>query len=164
MPITRASRHNAPITVAFLICTLILFSPLSFVQGSRSSPYDSGYDHGCDDAGISDPSDRYTNQDEKGPSYHTDAFNNGYDAGFEACSGSSDETEYEDESETQQPIQNDRANKISEMCTAIMNGEYKLADAIALYLTGGSLNAAARALCTGWQIGESLESLESQGQ
>ena len=54
---------------------------------ASSNAYDSGYDHGCDDAGISDPSDRYYNQPEKGPSFHTDAFNNGYDKGFDACSG-----------------------------------------------------------------------------
>jgi hypothetical protein len=51
-----------------------------------SSPYDSGYDHGCDDAKISDPSDRYINQPEKGPSFHTDEFMNGYNDGYNACS------------------------------------------------------------------------------
>lgn len=105
---TVASKYKAPITVAFLICTLTLLPPLSSVQGSKASPYDSGYDHGCDDAGISDPSDRYINQDEKGPSYHTSEFMDGYYAGVNACSGSSsDETEYEDETE-QQPESYDR--------------------------------------------------------
>lgn len=52
-----------------------------------SSPYDSGYDHGCDDAGLS-PSDRYINEEGKGPSQHTDQFMNGYHAGFSNCSGS----------------------------------------------------------------------------
>jgi hypothetical protein len=52
---------------------------------SESSPYDSGYEHGCDDAGISDPGDRYINQPEKGPSFHTEEFMNGYDAGFNSC-------------------------------------------------------------------------------
>jgi hypothetical protein len=36
------------------------------------SPYASGYDHGCDDADISDRDNRYINQPEKGPSFHTD--------------------------------------------------------------------------------------------
>ena len=107
MPITRASRHKSPITIAFLICTLILFSPLSFVQGSRSSPYDSGYDHGCDDAGISDPSERYINQDEKGPDYHTGEFMSGYYAGVNACSGSSDKSEQQPESDDSNPTLND---------------------------------------------------------
>lgn len=53
---------------------------------SSKSPYDSGYDHGCDDADISDPDDRYINQPEKGPSFHTNEFMNGYHDGFSACS------------------------------------------------------------------------------
>jgi hypothetical protein len=55
---------------------------------SSGSPYDSGYNHGCDDARISDYSDRYINQDEKGPSFHTPEFMNGYNAGVSACSSS----------------------------------------------------------------------------
>jgi hypothetical protein len=84
---TVASKQKAPITVAFLICTLTVLFPLSS-QVFASSAYDSGYGHGCDDAKISDSSERYTNQPEKGPSYHTDEFNNGYDAGFSNCSSS----------------------------------------------------------------------------
>lgn len=53
----------------------------------RGSRYDSGYDHGCDDAGISDPDDRYINLPEKGPAFHTGEFMQGYDDGFNACSG-----------------------------------------------------------------------------
>jgi hypothetical protein len=54
-----------------------------------SSPYDSGYDHGCDDAKISDPNDRYINQPEKGPSFHTNEFMRGYNDGYDNCSGNS---------------------------------------------------------------------------
>lgn len=50
------------------------------------SPFDVGYDHGCNDASISDFSNRYINQPEKGPSFHTDEFMLGYDAGYNACS------------------------------------------------------------------------------
>ena len=57
--------------------------------GSSTSPYQSGYNHGCSDARISDPSDRYINQPERGPSFHTPAFMNGYYAGYNACSGGS---------------------------------------------------------------------------
>lgn len=42
---------------------------------ASSDAYDSGSDHGCDDAGISDPDDRYINQPEKGPSFHTGFIN-----------------------------------------------------------------------------------------
>jgi len=55
------------------------------VYASNSSPYDSGYDHGCDDAGRSE-SDKYINEPEKGPSFHTNAFMDGYYAGLNACS------------------------------------------------------------------------------
>lgn len=46
----------------------------------------SGYDHGCDDAKISDPSDRYINQPEKGPSYHSAEFMRAYNEGYNKCS------------------------------------------------------------------------------
>ncbi len=78
-------KHKAPITASYLICTITLLSILTSIQVYASSPYDSGYDHGCDDAGISDPSDRYINQDEKGPSYHTSDFMNGYYDGYRDC-------------------------------------------------------------------------------
>lgn len=49
---------------------------------ASSDPYDSGYDHGCDDAKISDSSDGYVNQPEKGPSFHTETFMQGYYNGY----------------------------------------------------------------------------------
>jgi hypothetical protein len=55
-------------------------------QMSSKPPYESGYDHGCDDAKISDPGDRYINQPERGPSFHTDEFMEGYDDGYVECS------------------------------------------------------------------------------
>jgi hypothetical protein len=75
---------------AFLFHALVIITPqLQHVSASNLSPYESGYDHGCDDAGISDPSDRYINQPEKGPSYHTNEFMRGYNDGYDACSDSS---------------------------------------------------------------------------
>ena len=50
------------------------------------SPFESGYGHGCNDAGITDLSDRYINQPGKGPSFHTEEFMRGYDTGYNACS------------------------------------------------------------------------------
>ena len=58
---------------------------IGILQVYASSPYDSGYNHGCNDARISDPSDRYINQPEKGASFHTDMFMQGYYDGFDAC-------------------------------------------------------------------------------
>jgi hypothetical protein len=50
------------------------------------SGHDSGYNHGCDDAKVADPSQRYINQPEKGPNFHSDAFMQGYKSGFNSCS------------------------------------------------------------------------------
>ena len=48
------------------------------LQSTSQVRTESGYDHGCDDARISDPSDQYINQPEKGPAYHTPEFMDGY--------------------------------------------------------------------------------------
>jgi hypothetical protein len=57
---------------------------------SSKSPYESRYDHGCDDADILDLGDRYINQPERGPSFHTDEFMEGYEDGYVQCSDVSD--------------------------------------------------------------------------
>jgi len=72
-------------------------------SGKDSDVYHSGYAHGCSDAGISEESDRYINQPEKGPSNHTDQFMNGYYDGFYSCSKVSD---------NQTPIANAGPDKI----------------------------------------------------
>jgi hypothetical protein len=76
----------------FLACLLLAVVSIPQTQlaiGTSKSPYDSGYDHGCHDAGIPNASNRYINQPEKGPNFHTDQFMRGYYAGFAACSGGS---------------------------------------------------------------------------
>lgn len=75
---------------SLLLCLILVFSAgsLSEVVFAKS-PYDSGYDHGCDDANISNPSNMYINQPEKGPSFHTSEFMQGYDNGFNDCASSS---------------------------------------------------------------------------
>lgn len=79
--------------VRFFFAPVFLFSYLIALSGSTtyasSDPYDSGYDHGCDDARILVPSDRYINQPEKGPSFHTDVFMQGYYDGYDACTNNS---------------------------------------------------------------------------
>ena len=69
-----------------LLLASVLGPQIQFADASSKSPYDSGYDHGCDDAGISDPSDRYINEPGKGPNFHTDEFMQRYNAGYNACS------------------------------------------------------------------------------
>ena len=55
-----------------------------------SDAYDTGYAYGCNDAGISDPDNRYINQPGKGPPFHTISFMNGYNYGFYLCTGNSE--------------------------------------------------------------------------
>lgn len=72
------------IVLIYLVASiLIVFLP--YGDASSKSPYESGYDHGCN-ADISDPNDRYINQPEKGPGFHTDEFMRGYNSGYNACS------------------------------------------------------------------------------
>lgn len=90
--------HNGQlvVTVVFMLAIGIITSQqapsILQVNASNDSPYNSGYDHGCDDAAISNASERYINQPGKGPSFHTGEFMNGYYDGFDACSdGAGDE-------------------------------------------------------------------------
>lgn len=55
-------------------------------QPIYAAAHTSGYNHGCSDAQISDPSERYINQPEKGSSLHSDAFMQAYNEGFNSCS------------------------------------------------------------------------------
>jgi hypothetical protein len=77
-----------PIVYAFLLLNLTVTSIL--MTYASNDPYDSGYDHGCDDAKILDPSDRYLNQPEKGPSFNTDTFMHGYYDGYNSCTGNTE--------------------------------------------------------------------------
>jgi tetratricopeptide (TPR) repeat protein len=47
----------------------------------------SAYNRGCIDAQIPNPSERYINQSKNGPGFHSDAFMQAYNEGFDTCSG-----------------------------------------------------------------------------
>ena len=69
----------------FLVISLAIL--IQFGQCAYAvSGYDSGYNHGCDDAKLTDPSERYINQPERGPNFHSDTFMQGYKSGFNSCS------------------------------------------------------------------------------
>ena len=76
---------------AVIAASAILLISLSvpILRPVYASPYSAGYDHGCDDAKISNADDRYINQPDKGPNEHTSEFMSGYNAGFSACGYSS---------------------------------------------------------------------------
>lgn len=77
--------------LGFLLMVSMLSLQLQHGNATSESPYDSGYDHGCDDADIPSPSGRYINQPEKGPSFHTDEFMDGYEEGFNNCNDEGNE-------------------------------------------------------------------------
>jgi hypothetical protein len=73
------------ISLGILIITLNLLGQSAYAV----SAYNSGYNHGCNDAKISDFSDQYINQPGKGASFHTAEFMRGYNDGRNACSSGS---------------------------------------------------------------------------
>ena len=104
-------------TLCYLILALSSTSMLgSSAYASEESPYDSGYDHGCDDARISDPDDRYINQDGKGADNHTNEFMDGYNDGYDSCGGGSSEgpeSENENPQSQSQSSNNRNENKLN---------------------------------------------------
>ncbi len=62
------------------------FDYCSATANSNNVPYNSSYQHGCNDAKIDDVSKRYINQLGNGPTYHTKEFMRGYADGFDVCS------------------------------------------------------------------------------
>jgi hypothetical protein len=101
--------NNITLLMLVFLLLSVSFSALQLqtVQASSNSPYDSGFDHGCDDADISDPDDRYINQPGKGPSFHTDEFMSGYDDGYDDCSISSSNSNSANEDEGSDESWND---------------------------------------------------------
>ena len=80
----------AVLTVGMLGTVAIL--GLGTSQVDAKGAYDSGFDHGCDDSNKS-YSDRYINEDGKGPSFHTDDFMRGYNAGVNCSSNNDDDND-----------------------------------------------------------------------
>jgi hypothetical protein len=58
LPSDLLTRFMVILMVTAVSSTVVPQLPIFQVYASNSA-YDSGYDHGCDDAGISNPSDRY---------------------------------------------------------------------------------------------------------
>jgi hypothetical protein len=68
----------------FLIASTVAATLVPYADASSKSPYDSGYDHGCEDSEL-DQEDRYINELGKGAAYHTDEFMDGYREGYDKC-------------------------------------------------------------------------------
>ena len=91
--------HKFTFTITFL--TLFVVAALSAspepTSASSKSPYESGYDHGCDDSGLK-AEDRYINEPGKGASFHTDEFMDGYRTGYQECNDNDGDTTGDEDS------------------------------------------------------------------
>ena len=134
---------NKNIMITILVAP-ILVAPNVYA----SSPYDSGYNHGCDDAGLSS-SDRYINEPGKGPNFHTDEFMSGYYDGFQKCGGDEGSEVGEDDGDG-----GSRSDVVQDFCSALNRGDYVAAEGLLAYFSYGSVSLAARALCGIAQLGE----------
>jgi len=74
--------------VIFGILAVLFISVPGSALASSNSPYESGFDHGYDDAQLYYPSEHYINQPGKGPEFHTSEFMNGYYDGYAAYEAS----------------------------------------------------------------------------
>jgi hypothetical protein len=104
---------------------------------SESSAYESGRDHGCDDARLN-PSDRYINEPGKGPSFHTNEFMSGYYDGLNSCGGGGRDDGGQNG--------RSRGDLIEDLCNFAESNRVEAAG-IALLLGYPGLDAAVRGLC-----------------
>ena len=126
------------ILVAFSLAMLILWPIIIPNITFAKSPYQSGYDHGCDDARISSPSQQYLNQPEKGPSYHTSEFMDGYYSGISSCGGNSGSNSYQ---EPQQSGSNQGFKETLNECKEDFSAARGLSDTIDTVLGGACIVA-----------------------
>lgn len=77
--------HNVTFFVLVITISFAIFHFGSVVNASSES-YDSGYDHGCEDTRIANPSDREINDPDNRPESYTKEFMAGYYDGFNECS------------------------------------------------------------------------------
>lgn len=107
--INRKNDNMIFLIVPVFVFSVLLFSvSLSTEKVFAQSPYNSGYDHGCNDAKVSDSDNRYINQPGKGSEYHTSEFMNGYRDGFNSCS---DIENNDNNNDNQRPVANAGPNR-----------------------------------------------------
>jgi hypothetical protein len=117
---------------------------------AKSSPYKSGYNHGCDDAGISDPSNRYINQPQKGPTFQKEKFMSGYYDGFSSCGGNGASGSFIGNDNAQTPDFSDVKGVFNNVCTRIKGGDFAAAqDLVGLIPLAGQIYSGAKLACDG---------------
>jgi hypothetical protein len=80
--------NRLSIAAVLIIVAVASLGTMQGVISKKGTLFQAGYDHGCNDVKVMF-SARYINQPAKGPSFHTQEFMSGYDAGFSACSSKS---------------------------------------------------------------------------
>jgi hypothetical protein len=127
-----------------IVATLItIFATIPASHLAAASPYSAGYDHGFDDAKISNADDRYINQPDKRPSQHTSEFMSGYNAGFSSCGGSNSGGDNSGSSDTGQT----RSSLVDKVCNFAQTNPTAAAAAATLLGYPG-LDSAVRAVCS----------------
>jgi hypothetical protein len=58
-------RNHSAAFLGFLFMVSIFFLQTQPLEASSKSPYESGFDHGCEDVQIDDPEERYINEPDK---------------------------------------------------------------------------------------------------
>jgi hypothetical protein len=77
-------------TKLIIIAALVIAAaPLGIIQSAMakkcdSGAFEAGYKHGCDDS-ETPIGQGYTDQPRKGPAFHSQKFNEGYDVGVRDC-------------------------------------------------------------------------------
>ena len=107
-----ATTNKIPLVISFIFCALAVLSPAYITSIYAVGPYDSGYDHGCDDAKIAEYSDRYINQPGKGPISHTYDFMRGYYDGNSDCSESNENDNDDNNKGSFEPTEEDNGLKL----------------------------------------------------
>jgi len=117
---------------------------------AKSSPYKSGYSHGCDDAEISDANNRYINQPEKGPTFQKEKFMSGYYDGFSSCGGNDGASASFIGNDKAQTPDFDIKGAFNNVCTRIKGGDFAAAqDFVGLIPYVSQIYSGAKLACDG---------------
>ena len=117
--ITKQSKYQKIITSVGMIAffAIAILATEQQVQAEKSPLYD----HGCSDA-RKDPDNRYINEDGKGPDNHTNEFMDGYNSGYNSCSGSGGNDDLSNNNENSQSQSQSSSNRSENEVNTLVPG------------------------------------------
>jgi hypothetical protein len=130
------------VLLALPLLVLLLMTPLT-VAAKSSSPYSTGYKHGCSDASLP-TSEQYINQPGKGAEFHTGMFMAGYNAGHDYCSNNTPNSNPSPIGPSSRP---DTQSLKDKFCNFVHSGDGAAASALVTLLGYPTVAAAAQAIC-----------------